>query len=666
MDHSSLLYQISPLKSDRKISKYRALHYAWTKVLSLSKKLTFDQFLASVPTVVLNTQFGRNPDDVYLTSLLGAAGYFRPDVDCIYAALLNRIVLELNFQTRFLGSSPQAEAVVIDGEEVHFPFAMANGNVVAGVQIAAHSQDGPLPDWSELDHLDFQLHNLFARPLESVDTLLTEKGRTRIGCLAVTLPVSQDRELDFGERYKHLSEKISSDTMQIIRAPFEMGLCVLDEVRNNHPNARVESKVYADPQKDDIIIIAIVTGVSGPIQFKLDQKVVINSKFLTTQHKNSNVDLNPREIHYYTGPNGEKEEWVRPAPPVAVRSSSPLPIENRNSTSATSAGELHVPHLVYAFKGGKMAAIEGPNYSTHVYMNAEGDIMKDLSDPSGIEFSPVYTEATTDKQGQRTGTLVLDRRIRVKGRAMPLTFTPSLHTYHSHFLLQCFPRVKIFRELMPDGKFIVPSTLRKKQIEMLKLVGIDESQLVLLEPGTLIEADELFVPYAWTLMFSPFTLEIYKELADKIPNAPPLVRRALISREQRTTWRNMLTYEMVKSQLVERYGFEVIRPEKLTLAEEVNLYRNVEFMIGAEGAGLYSAVYSGPGSTYISIGDEDYIMPMMATAAAVRGFNLAYVFGDSMRTDFDVTRRKPYGHSDFVVDPDTVAQLLDELLSAKN
>ena len=128
----------------------------------------------------------------------------------------------------------------------------------------------------------------------------------------------------------------------------------------------------------------------------------------------------------------------------------------------------------------------------------------------------------------------------------------------------------------------------------------------------------------------------------------------------------MLTYELVKNTLVEKYGFEVIRPEKLTLAEEVNLYRNVEIMIGAEGAGLYSAVFSKPEATYLSIGDEDYIMPVIGSIASVRGFDIGYVFGDSLRSDFDVARRKPYGHSDFVVDPASISRIIDSILSAKN
>jgi hypothetical protein len=124
----------------------------------------------------------------------------------------------------------------------------------------------------------------------------------------------------------------------------------------------------------------------------------------------------------------------------------------------------------------------------------------------------------------------------------------------------------------------------------------------------------------------------------------------------------MLTYPAVSAILKERFGFEEIRPESLSLDEEIRLYRDARIMIGAEGAGLYSACYGRPGSTFVSIGDEDYIMPVIGSAASVRGFDVAYIFGESLRADSDVRRRLSVGHSDYVVDPIAVASMVESLL----
>ena len=124
----------------------------------------------------------------------------------------------------------------------------------------------------------------------------------------------------------------------------------------------------------------------------------------------------------------------------------------------------------------------------------------------------------------------------------------------------------------------------------------------------------------------------------------------------------MLTYPAVAQMLKERYGFEEVRPEHLSLDEEIHLYRDARMVIGAEGAGLYSAVYAQPGATYVSVGDEDYIMPVLGSAASVRGFDVAYVFGESLRADSDVRRRLPTGHADYMVDPATVAKMIEQLL----
>jgi capsular polysaccharide biosynthesis protein len=201
---------------------------------------------------------------------------------------------------------------------------------------------------------------------------------------------------------------------------------------------------------------------------------------------------------------------------------------------------------------------------------------------------------------------------------------------------------------------------------MLHMVGIPDERIVVIPPDALVEADELIVPQPWPLVFSPYTLQIYDEMANKVAagQGKP-TRRLLISREQRTSWRNMLTYDAVREMLIDRYKFEVLRPELLSLEDEIRTYRDAAMMIGAEGAGLYSAVYARPGQTFMAIGDEDYIMPILGSAASGRGFDVAYVFGESVRADSDVERRQPAGHSDFVVDPNKVAELVDRVMAIR-
>lgn len=667
MDHSSFIYQIKGLPEGQGKDKYNILRRAWLTISRYREDLTFEKFCASIPTEVLNTKFGRDAEDIYFTNLIAMAGYFKPDIDAILASLLNRIVLELNFQTRFLNSGGKAEAFVLDGNESLFPIAMANGNAVAGIRISDDSQ--VLPEWvSEIAGADYQRHLLYSTPFNQLPDVLKESDRHRIGCLAISLVEDGPSEIDFEQRYAAISTNLREDTYHVISAPRWLGLHVLKLLSEVHPEARVVSKAYACGYGQSSVekLVLIVTGVLGCLRLKVRNERRESFRIDTLAAIEARAHPTFSRLNYFHGKDGKHVERVELKGPLALATSSPLPLECRNRiTGGDGIGASHFPHFVYKIPNGKMMSLKGDSFSSHVYIDGERAVLKDLCDFSGIEFTPFYKNSLVGENGERVGSLKIDKRIYVDGPAMPLTFSPDLHTYHSHFLLQCFPRVLIYRKLMPNGKIIVPPNLRKKQLELLNLAGIQDSDLVFLQDGTLVEADELVVPHPWPLFFSPFTLSIYQEIAEKFPDAPPVTKRALISREQRTTWRNMLTYDMVKDMLVEEYGFEVIRPETLTLAEEINLYRNVEIMIGAEGAGLYSSVFSKKGSTFISIGDEDYIMPVLASAAKFCDFDVAYVFGDSMRSDFDVARRKPYGHSDFAVNPQTVKQVVEAVVEAR-
>jgi capsular polysaccharide biosynthesis protein len=127
-------------------------------------------------------------------------------------------------------------------------------------------------------------------------------------------------------------------------------------------------------------------------------------------------------------------------------------------------------------------------------------------------------------------------------------------------------------------------------------------------------------------------------------------------------WRNMLTYDAVKDLLVNKYGFEVVKPEDLSLEQEIRIFRDAAVIVGAEGAGLYAACYSRQGQLFISISDEDYVMGILASATSGRGSDIAYCLGESYRADSDVARRKSYGHSEFSVAPSLVEKLLDVAL----
>ena len=365
------------------------------------------------------------------------------------------------------------------------------------------------------------------------------------------------------------------------------------------------------------------------------------------------------DLTYYLSDLERNAEIVKIKRPLAVIANAPLPDEARARISV----DMPFPHVALGFVNGAIAASSDPYHATYMHFDGEGRLLDDVGECENLKNTPAYKTRTVDANGVARVTVKFEHHLHVTGPAMPLAFTPTMHHFHSHFLLQCFPRILILRDLGIEASILVAGDLRRKQREMLNLVGIPDERIIPIPDNSIVSADYLVVPQPWPLAFSPYTLRIYSELSGLFAGgAVDRRRRVLISREQRTSWRNLHTYRAIQDRLVSQYGFEVVRPELLTLAEEIEIYRTAVIVIGAEGAGLYSAVYAGPGQTYLAIGDQDYIMPVLGSAASAKGFDVGYVFGESYRADTDVDRRVPAGHSDFAVDPDSVAALVERVL----
>jgi len=661
MDLSTLLCGLAPTKDHENNRKLEALRFAHSKLQQITGKSSFSDFIRLLPKSLIGQKFGAVGEDFYFTALIACAIGDRLGVDPFVAAVLNRIVLMMNFQTRFIGSRGLPEVMVLDGDSRLFELALANGNVVLGICIEQEPAARETPKWAECSHIDLSSHALLWRTLADVVPVVKSLSRTRVGCLALTLPLAGvGPRIETANRYKDFVEVFQQDAFFVLSAPADVALAAAATLENDQPTARVVTRIYVDDDGERRAII-VASGLSTIPDLSLPNGISVDCEISSAKPRAAALEVGFKDLIYFKSSQEERHEVVKIKPPIAVVASAPMPEEARRHISADQL----FPHVAIALTNGSIAASVDPFHVTYLHFDGAGRLMDDVGESPNLVNTPIFRESTVDDKGIRQGHLKASRRIYVKGPAIPLTFTPTLHHFHSHFLLQCFPRVLILRDLGIEATILVPPTLRRKQREMLHMVGIADDRIIPIPADALVQADELIVPQPWPLVFSEYTLRIYDEMARKVSGETTVpTKRLLISREQRTSWRNMLTYDAVRQMLVDRYKFEAIRPELLSLEDEIRTYRDAALMIGAEGAGLYSAVFARPGQTFMAIGDEDYIMPILGSAAAGRGFDVGYVFGESLRADTDVERRLPAGHSDFVIDPEVVARLVDQILEA--
>ena len=81
--------------------------------------------------------------------------------------------------------------------------------------------------------------------------------------------------------------------------------------------------------------------------------------------------------------------------------------------------------------------------------------------------------------------------------------------------------------------------------------------------------------------------------------------RIFVSRNELNKARR-LTNESDLLSTIERLGFMVIRPELLSLQEQVWTFRNAKVVLGAFGAGLANMLFLPPASTVLELQDPDF------------------------------------------------------------
>lgn len=669
MDVRSLLYGYRAATREDLHRKALALRSGFTIAKSRGYEGSLPEFVETAGTLGTHC-FGNDGHDSYVTTALSVVAVFQPIADLFMAAVMNSIVVQMNFQSRQVidGVSALPEVVVFDGAEDYFAPAMIHGNFTGGILIGDRSEAYEAPTWAQDNAtLEIATGHVIRSHIDHLGQNMESLGRSRIGALLLS-PVAMSRSIGVRSRFDAIGPFTTKHTIYCFTGSAESVVATTEDLQRRHPEAGIDLRLY------DISIggaleyraIAIAHGLSGLPDVTLNSVVSRPTRFVEAMNDYRKID-GVTIVNYFDrmgiddgqSPAGELAEigsWEA-APvrrPFLLSSSAPLPEEARERVSDAT----EVFHSLVILNRGILVPSQDASHAIYLHATGNAEIVMDYGDEGRNAVStPIYRDSIITETGERIGYITTGSLIRVAGAAMPLMFTPLLHKWYSHFIIQCLPRVRIAREMGRAVKLLLPSDMRQKQLEMLATLGFGDDDIVRMPPGSIVQADELIVPRAWRLAFTPYSAAIYDEIAISLDTRSiDTPRRVLISRESRKTWRNMLNYEAVKSLLTTDYGFEVVSPEKLTLQEEVATYANAEIVVGAEGAGMYGAVFSKPGTIYLTLCDEDYVMPILGTLAHIRNIDIGYVFGESLRADADIERRLPYGHADFVVDLQRVEQ----------
>lgn len=259
------------------------------------------------------------------------------------------------------------------------------------------------------------------------------------------------------------------------------------------------------------------------------------------------------------------------------------------------------------------------------------------------------TFAVTHAHAYRTlaGRLPALRRVEV---TEPVVLLAGLgHRMYGHWLVDFLPKLFLLHRAGHDIarlRYLLPSDTPDFAKVWLGLLGIGPDRIVPYDwERDLVACRRLLVPTSlrFSGRASPQMREAGRFLLRRLfppprrlfgrrPAAAPATRRLLISRSQNADTLNRRTLAQ-RAELEERArvrGYEIVRPERLSVLEQVALFRSAGTLVGEYGSGLHGSLFTPPGATVVAFRDNGIELGFLQNSLDhALGHASGYVFGSS-------------------------------------
>jgi capsular polysaccharide biosynthesis protein len=196
------------------------------------------------------------------------------------------------------------------------------------------------------------------------------------------------------------------------------------------------------------------------------------------------------------------------------------------------------------------------------------------------------------------------------------------HRNYYHWLLYHLPRIMLLQEQGVERRILIPEAGRLGAVieASLTALGVDPAGLREAVAGPM-RADPLWIVEADR--FDPVLLRQLRSRIVRDVGAPS--RRVYVSRE-RTARRRLANPEAVLGPLGGA-GFDAVKMEELTFAEQVALAARTEILMGVHGAGLTNMLFMPEGAHVVEFSNPRYPSPAFYALAAALGLRYWLVLG---------------------------------------
>jgi len=299
-----------------------------------------------------------------------------------------------------------------------------------------------------------------------------------------------------------------------------------------------------------------------------------------------------------------------------------------------------------------------------------------LIDAQGSELHDVVPSLNVDPLVMRRGESSItalpapQRRMRRMGRAFHLVGWST--NFFGHWLTEYLPKLMplLADERMAGMPILVDEGMPEQHHEALALLVGDRHPVVRIPTWGSIQVRKLW--WCSTAMYVPMLPRLGQDLDATHMSAPPGPFAELIARmgERMSAAlgalrtgrrvflargpgrRRKMTNRAPIEALAQRWGFEIVHPEKLGFVDQLRLAREADFILGPEGSGLMLAYFARKGCRLGILNHEflENLATMTSTFEAL-GVETSIIYGRCTRVDEN--RR----YSDYIIDPETVEHL---------
>ena len=182
-----------------------------------------------------------------------------------------------------------------------------------------------------------------------------------------------------------------------------------------------------------------------------------------------------------------------------------------------------------------------------------------------------------------------------------------------HWITDVLPRIRLIQEcfdIADDVDFYAfPEGVPSAGLEAIKELGIEESQLLQVEPRERLKVDQLILPSLpgktgrppkWALSFLRQRLLTQGRNSNR-----EWPKRLYLARQGKRTVENR---EEVLPVLLQN-GFHVVYPEQYSFAEQISLFSHAEAVVGPHGSGFTNTIFCSPKTKLLELFSARYVNP---------------------------------------------------------